>query len=171
MNQVKIIILNQKKNEKGNEEEKIERKFILLDSDTKNDKGEIKESLNINKEGFFPKSYLNNLNNEKNSINKSNINRDYPLADLKDNNDVNNNPKEKENILRLQLDSSNYSKGWFYNDNEKVYYYNNQNENNTNNNGNSENNNSDDFYYTLNPFPDSNQNNYHRKFYDSHKHK
>lgn len=163
-------------NNKGSEEEK---KFINNENLQKKVKEDEKdkiteEGLNINKESFFPKSYLNSLNNKNNINNNININSNnrnnsnnnvFPLNEVQDNNN-----SQKENMLRIKLDSNNYSKGWFYNDNENVYYYN-QNENNNNSNGENDNSNSDLFYYTLNPFPDSLQNNCRRKFFDSHKYK
>ena len=107
-------------------------------------------NLNINKEGFFPKSYIQNI---KNVYNYNNYNNNYK------NNYINNGEnyfKENESkkgyqnsniLLNNEILNNNYN-GLFYNDKENYYYYDKNDDNEEN-----EDVNSDSYYYTLKPFP------------------
>ena len=108
-------------------------------------------NLNINKERFFPKSYIQNIKNEMNYNYNVYQNKGYE-------NNVENYYKEMENqnhymnmnnvILNNEIMNNNYN-GLFYNDKENLYYYDKNDDNNEDN----EDSNVDSFYYTLKPFP------------------
>ena len=101
--------------------------------------------LNINKEGFFPKSFI------KNNINYNNYNNTYQNKNYGENYfKENENKKNNQNnmLLKNEILNNNYN-GLFYNDKENYYYY----EKNDDNNEDNEDSNSDSYYYTLKPFP------------------
>ena len=109
------------------------------------------QNLNINKERFFPKSYIQNIKNEMNYNYNVYQNKGYE-------NSVENYYKEMENqknymnmnnvILNNEILNNNYN-GLFYNDKENYYYYDKNDDNNEDN----EESNVDSYYYTLKPFP------------------
>jgi len=107
------------------------------------------QNLNINKERFFPKSYIQNI--------KNGINYNYNIYQNKGyDNNVESYYKDNETqknymnnvILNNEILNNNYN-GLFYNDKENYYYYNKNDDNNEDN----EDANSDSYYYTLKPFP------------------
>jgi predicted RNA-binding protein with RPS1 domain len=107
------------------------------------------QNLNINKERFFPKSYIQNI--------KNGINYNYNIYQNKGyDNNVESYYKDNETqknymnnvILNNEILNNNYN-GLFYNDKENYYYYDKNDDNNEDN----ENANSDSYYYTLKPFP------------------
>ena len=107
------------------------------------------QNLNINKERFFPKSYIQNI--------KNGINYNYNIYQNKGyDNNVESYYKDNETqknymnnvILNNEILNNNYN-GIFYNDKENYYYYNKNDDNNEDN----EDANSDSYYYTLKPFP------------------
>lgn len=105
--------------------------------------------LNINKEGFYPKSYIQNLKNGYNYNNymnnfHNNINDYYYYKEnaIKKNNQINNYL-----YLNNEMLNNNHNE-LIYNDKENYYYYE-QNDKNEE----SEDANSNKFYYTLKPFP------------------
>jgi predicted RNA-binding protein with RPS1 domain len=99
------------------------------------------QGLNINKERFFPKSYIQNI---KNGINYNYIN--YQNSNFKENENKSN--YQNNIILNNEILNNNYN-GLFYNDKENYYYYDKNDDNNEDN----EDANSDSYYYTLKPFP------------------
>ena len=109
------------------------------------------QNLNINKERFFPKSYIQNIKNEMNYNYNVYQNKGYE-------NSIENYYKEMENqknymnmnnvILNNEILNNNYN-GLFYNDKENYYYYDKNDDNNEDN----EESNVDSYYYTLKPFP------------------
>ena len=99
------------------------------------------QGLNINKERFFPKSYIQNI---KNGINYNYIN--YQYSNFKENENKSN--YQNNIILNNEILNNNYN-GLFYNDKENYYYYDKNDDNNEDN----EDANSDSYYYTLKPFP------------------
>ena len=107
------------------------------------------QNLNINKERFFPKSYIQNI--------KNGINYNYNIYQNKGyDNNVESYYKDNESqknymnnvILNNEILNNNYN-GLFYNDKENYYYYDKNDDNNEDN----EDANSDSYYYTLKPFP------------------
>ena len=107
------------------------------------------QNLNINKERFFPKSYIQNI--------KNGINYNYNIYQNKGyDNNVESYYKDNETqknymnnvILNNEILNNNYN-GLFYNDKENYYYYDKNDDNNEDN----EDANSDSYYYTLKPFP------------------
>ena len=107
------------------------------------------QNLNINKERFFPKSYIQNI--------KNGINYNYNIYQNKGyDNNVESYYKDNETqknymnnvILNNEILNNNYN-GIFYNDKENYYYYDKNDDNNEDN----EDANSDSYYYTLKPFP------------------
>jgi len=107
------------------------------------------QHLNINKERFFPKSYIQNI--------KNGINYNYNIYQNKGyDNNVESYYKDNETqknymnnvILNNEILNNNYN-GIFYNDKENYYYYDKNDDNNEDN----EDANSDSYYYTLKPFP------------------
>ena len=109
-----------------------------------------KFNFNINNEGFFPKSYIQNIKNESNY---NNFNNPYHNKNYDNNAEsyfkVNDSKKNYQNynvVLNNEIFNNNYN-GLFYNDKENYYYYD-KNEDNNN-----EDVNSDSYYYTLKPFP------------------
>ena len=107
------------------------------------------QNLNINKERFFPKSYIQNI--------KNGINYNYNIYQNKGyDNNMENYYKDNESqknymnnvILNNEILNNNYN-GIFYNDKENYYYYDKNDDNNEDN----EDANSDSYYYTLKPFP------------------
>ena len=99
------------------------------------------QGLNINKERFFPKSYIQNI---KNGINYNYIN--YQYSNFKENENKSN--YQNNIILNNEILNNNYN-GLFYNDKENYYYYDKNDDNNEDN----EDANSDTYYYTLKPCP------------------
>jgi predicted RNA-binding protein with RPS1 domain len=99
--------------------------------------------LNINKEGFFPKSYIKGLRNGNgyNYYNGYNKNYQYNKENRK-------NYQYNDTFLNNEIFNSNYN-GLFYNNIENYYYYDKNDDNNEEN----EEANSDSYYYTLKPFP------------------
>ena len=135
------------------------------------------QNLNIYKESFVPKSYKNmmangnnkytnnsnNINNTNLMNNNKNISSNKYLYAENDNKKVN----ENENIGFVNVNSgniknifngSNYGNGLCYNEGEECYYTTNEDTNS-------------DYIYTLKQFNDSPQNNYHNRFFESHKYK
>ena len=136
------------------------------------------QNLNIYKESFFPKSYKknmkanggnkymndsNNINNSPNFMNNNNMSSNkylYAENDNKKANEkkiieiVNTNSGNIKNIFN----GSNYGNGLCYNEGEECYYTTNEESNS-------------DYIYTLKQFNDSPQNNYHNRFFESHKYK
>ena len=107
------------------------------------------QNLNINKERFFPKSYIQNI--------KNGINYNYNIYQNKGyDNNMENYYKDNESqknymnnvILNNEILNNNYN-GIFYNDKENYYYYDKNDDGNEDN----EDANSDSYYYTLKPFP------------------
>ena len=151
-----------KENENENENEKNvivedEKKnnFYLKDNNfenTENNKSNntdtisLVHGLNINKEGFYPKSYIQNL---KNGYNYNNYMDNY--QNNEDNyyqeNESRKNNQNNNIFLNNEILNNNYN-GLFYNDKENYYYYDKNDDNEEN-----EDFNSDSYYYTLKPFP------------------
>ena len=107
------------------------------------------QNLNINKERFFPKSYIQNI--------KNGINYNYNIYQNKGyDNNVESYYKDNETqknymnnvILNNEILNNNYN-GLFYNDKENYYHYDKNDDSNEDN----EDANSDSYYYTLKPFP------------------
>ena len=151
-----LDIVDKQKDTKENEEHK--KINIINDPENNtnynynNDNSNILvQNLNINKERFFPKSYIQNIKNEMNYNYNVYQNKGYE-------NSVENYYKEMENqknymnmnnvILNNEILNNNYN-GLFYNDKENYYYYDKNDDNNEDN----EESNVDSYYYTLKPFP------------------
>ena len=114
------------------------------ENNNNNDTISLVQGLNINKEGFYPKSYIQNL---KNGYNYNNYINNYQNNE---NNYYHENEAKKQNnniLLNNEILNNNYN-GLFYNDKENYYYYDKNDENEEN-----EDFNSDSYYYTLKPFP------------------
>jgi ribosomal protein S1 len=150
-----ILDINEKQNEvKDNIED--EKKNIpnmnILDTNdiAENIGNSLIQNLNLDKEGFFPKSYIQNI---KNGVNYNNYNNFYQNKNYEEyykENDAKKSYQNKNNnlILNNEIINNNYN-GLFYNDKENYYYYDKNDDNNEDN----EDSNSDSFYYTLKPFP------------------
>ena len=150
-----ILDINEKQNEvKDNIED--EKKNIpnmnILDNNeiAENIGNSLIQNLNLDKEGFFPKSYIQNI---KNGVNYNNYNNFYQNKNYEEyykENDTKKSYQNKNNnlILNNEIINNNYN-GLFYNDKENYYYYDKNDDNNEDN----EDSNSDSFYYTLKPFP------------------
>ena len=135
--------------------ENVEDKKINIINNTENinintnSRNLLVQNLNINKERFFPKSYIQNI--------KNGINYNYNIYQNKGyDNNVESYYKDNETqknymnnvILNNEILNNNYN-GIFYNDKENYYYYDKNDDNNEDN----EDANSDSYYYTLKPFP------------------
>jgi len=118
----------------------------------KNNNGDINflvQGININKEGFYPKSYIQNLKNGINYNNNNPYNNYHNLNyDINRENYYQENENKKIYQYNNMMPNNNYN-GLFYNDKENSYYYDTVNDNNNDN----EDVNSDSYYYTLKPFP------------------
>ena len=151
-----ILDINEKQNaikENIEDEKKSNVHTNNLDSNdnVENISNSLIQNLNLDKEGFFPKSYIQNIKNGVNYNNYNNIyqNRNYEEIYYKENEGKKNNQNKNNNvILNNELLNNNYN-GLFYNDKENYYYY---DKNDDNNEGNDDAN-SDSYYYTLKPFP------------------
>ena len=139
-------IEEEKKIDSKNGNNYIDNKIINLD----NNNNSLIHGININKESFFPKSYLQD---KKYETNYNNFNNNYQNKSYENN--IQNYIKENDNknnynniILNNEILNNNYN-GLFYNDKENYYYYDKSNDNNEDN----EDSNSDSYYYTLKPFP------------------
>ena len=115
------------------------------------DTNSLVQEINIYKDRFYPKSYINN---QKNSFPYNNFSNNYQNKNY-DNNIAENYFKENEskknynnNNMNNEILNNNYN-GLFYNDKENYYYYNKS----SNNNEENDDINSDSYYYTLKPFP------------------
>ena len=135
--------------------ENVEDKKINIINNTENinintnSRNLLVQNLNINKERFFPKSYIQNI--------KNGINYNYNIYQNKGyDNNVESYYKDNETqknymnnvILNNEILNNNYN-GLFYNDKENYYYFDKNDDNNEDN----EDANSDSYYYTLKPFP------------------
>ena len=146
-----LDICDKKSIKDNNIEEKNGKKInFILDNKKNINSNPLIEGLNIYKESFFPKSYLQNKKNEENYNNFNNYDFQNKSYENKVYNFVKENEKNYNNniILNNEILNNNYN-GLFYNDKENYYYYDKSNDNNEDN----EDSNSDSFYYTLKPFP------------------
>ena len=140
-----MLDIYEKKEESKDKTE--EEKNIDYNKVNNNSSHSLIHNININKESFFPKSFIQNKKNVNNYNNYQNKNyENNPQNSLKENEfkkNYNNNI-----ILNKELLNNNYN-GLFYNDKENYYYYDKTNEINED----TEDANSDSYYYTLKPFP------------------
>lgn len=145
-----VVDIDKKNDNKENEDEKnndIDNKYftnpenININLNEHSDINPLIQGLNINKERFFPKSYIQNL---KNGSNYNYVN--YQNSNFKEND--NKNYQNNNNILNNEILNNNYDR-LFYDEKENYYYYDKNDDNNEDN----EEGNSDSYYYTLKPFP------------------
>ena len=124
----------------------VENKILEKNNDKKDN--DLVNGINIYKESFFPKSYIQNINNgNNNNFNNNYENKNYVYNEDNETKKKNNN--QNNNIfLNNEILNNNYN-GLFYNDKENYYYYDKSDSNNEDN----EDVNSDSYYYTLKPFP------------------
>lgn len=149
-----ILDITEKQNEikdKNEDEKESNININKLDSNnnTENINNSLIQSLNLDKEGFFPKSYIQNIKNEVNYNNYYNIyqHRNYEEIYSKENDGKKNNYNKNNNlILNNEILNNNYN-GLFYNDKENYYYYDKNDDNNEDNED------ANSYYYTLKPFP------------------
>ena len=157
-NKRKRMLLDISAKEKENEiKEEEKNNYIKIgnknDEDNKinnknnNNTESLVRDININKEGFYPKSYIQNMKNDYNYNNYNNNYQNKSENYFKDN-ESKKNYQNNNLILNNEILNNNYN-GLFYNDKENYYYYDKNDDNNEEN----EDANSDSYYYTLKPFP------------------
>ena len=138
-NDIKKVIEDEKNNTINFEKNKINAFSHNNDIDS------LVHGLNIHKEGFYPKSYIQNI---KNGINYNYQNNNYDINRENYSKEDEIKKYQKNVILNNEILNNNYN-GLYYNDKENYYYYD-KNDGNNEDNGDS---NSDSYYYTLKPFP------------------
>ena len=140
-----MLDIYEKKEESKDKTE--EEKNIDFNKLNNNSNHSLIHNININKESFFPKSFIQNKKNGNNYNNYQNKNYENNAQNSLKENEFKKNYNNNI-ILNNELLNNNYN-GLFYNDKENYYYYDKTNENNEDN----EDANSDSYYYTLKPFP------------------
>ena len=145
-----LDIVDKQKDSKENEEDKKINKISNPENNANininsiNNNTILVQNLNINKERFFPKSYIQNIQNGMNY--NYNI---YQNKGFGNNVEIYYKDMENQNIyMKNELINNNYN-GLYYNDKENYYYYDKNDDNNEDN----EDANVDSYYYTLKPFP------------------
>ena len=176
-NRLLLDICNLSENINNNNNNKADLKINFnIDNILNDNENEKIQNLNIYKESFVPKSYKNmmangnnkymndsnNINNSPNIMNNNTSSNKYIYAE-NDNKKVNEKKifeivdSNSGNIKNI-FNGSNYGNGLCYNEGEECYYTTNEDTNS-------------DYIYTLKQFNDSPQNNYHNRFFESHKYK
>jgi len=140
-----MLDIYEKKEESKDKTE--EEKNIDYNKVNNNSNHSLINNININKESFFPKSFIQNKKNGNNYNNYQNKNYENNAQNSLKENEFKKNYNNNI-ILNNELLNNNYN-GLFYNDKENYYYYDKTNENNED----TEDANSDSYYYTLKPFP------------------
>ena len=140
-----MLDIYEKKEESKDKTE--EEKNIDYNKVNNNSNHSLINNININKESFFPKSFIQNKKNGNNYNNYHNKNYENNAQNSLKENEFKKNYNNNI-ILNNELLNNNYN-GLFYNDKENYYYYDKTNENNED----TEDANSDSYYYTLKPFP------------------
>ena len=150
-----VLVLNGEKKSSNNLRENLKAIIKKKEKEEKNRHNElgsklIHESLNINKNSFYPKNYFNNrnhaLNNDNNNNNQVNNKNNYFNYD---NNNTNTKAFNEQQYYFNNNNNFNFpnlvnTNGWRYNKEDNIYYFEPQDENNSSN-----------FYYTINRFQDS----------------
>ena len=148
-----ILILNKENKSNNNLRENLKAIIKKKEKEEKNKDNEIgskliHESLNINKNSFYPKNYFNNKNHTLNTDTTNNpmINKNNNYFNYSNNNKAFNEQNfyfnNNNNFNYLNMPTTN--NGWLYNKEDNAYYFEPQDENNSSN-----------FYYVINRFQDN----------------